>query len=424
MDIPSAWLNTAEKIESMGYSAYITGAALRDIIMNRGIRSCFIETTAPKSLIEKLFRRVIDSGNGVVTAVNGNSVYNLRLLRSADDIGTSEEFTINSALYSPRTGLIDPHGSADDINARLIRCTRAPEEIFRRSPLSMLTAVRYAAVFGFDISPQIRRALIKYAVMIKRADPAGVYDELNKTIMSDHPEGFILLHETGLLAYIIPELETCFGVSQKNKYHIYNVGEHIVRAMCGAPRDPLLRWAALLHDIGKPECVSTDSSGVIHFYGHHRVGAAIASDILHRLNAENGFINDVILLVENHDVRVEPNNQSVKKMMSRCSAELFEKLLSLQEADNRAKNPKYLPEKLARINSAREICREIIKNGEPYTVSQLAVGSRDLIKLGYRAGREISDALRALLDEVIINPKLNTKDYLTKRAAELRRRRR
>ena len=189
------------------------------------------------------------------------------------------------------------------------------------------------------------------------------------------------------------------------------------------PPDLILRWAALLHDTGKPCCSSVDSNGIIHFYGHHRESRRITVDVLHRLHMDSNSIRDIALLVENHDYRVDPSFGAVKRMMSKTGADLFEKLLTLQKADNAAKNPELLPEKLKRIDGGLEIYREVLAKNQPYRVTDLVLNGRDLMEIGYRQGKEIGDTLKALLDEVIIRPELNTRAYLVKRAKEMRQKR-
>ena len=127
------------------------------------------------------------------------------------------------------------------------------------------------------------------------------------------------------------------------------------------------------------------------------------------------------VLVENHDYRVDANYTSVKRMMSKIGAEMFEKLMILQEADNMAKNPKYLSEKLKRISGCMSIYRSVIASNQPYRISDLQINAADLAKSGFRQGRELTETLRILLDEVIINPELNNRAYLLSRAASIRK---
>ena len=129
----------------------------------------------------------------------------------------------------------------------------------------------------------------------------------------------------------------------------------------------------------------------------------------------------ILMLIENHDIRIDANPVNVKRVMARLGEELFSKLLILQEADNRAKNPKFLADKLSKLNDVRVIYRKVLSERQPYLSGDLVINGRDLIKIGFRAGREIGDTLHLLLDEVLINPSLNNREYLMMRAKQLRK---
>ncbi len=434
-------LEVLKKINDAGYEAYIAGGAVRDILMDKEPHDYDIASAATPAEIKRIFSRTIDTGikHGTITVIENKSSYEITTFRRdgnyedgrhpdgvefVNDVREDclrRDFTINAMMYSPKTGILDFFGGQDDIKARIIRCVGDPDKRFSEDALRMLRAVRFRAALDFDIEPSTEKAIKKNAVRIKKVSSERILEELNKILISDHPDYIRDLHRLGLLKYIIPQLERCFGEPQKNKYHIYDVGEHIMHTIKNTPPDLILRWAALLHDTGKPCCPSVDSNGIIHFYGHHRESRRITLDVLHRLHMDSSSIRDIALLVENHDYRVEPSFTAVKRMMAKTGEELFEKLLLLQKADNMAKSPKHLPEKLKRINSAMNIYKRIIESGQPYRISDLVVNGSDLMKVGYRQGRELGDTLRILLDEVIINPELNTRSWLIRRAVELKR---
>ena len=433
-----------QQLNNCGYKAFIAGGAVRDLIMEKTPHDYDIATSALPSEIKKVFRHTIDTGikHGTVTVVENKIGYEVTTFRRngsyADGRNPSSvefmtdpkedclrrDFTINAMMYSPQTGVLDFFGGEADIKRKIIRCVGEPEKRFKEDALRMMRAVRFCAALDFKIDEKTEAAIKKCAVLIKKVSAERIRDELNKILLSEHPDYIRDLHRLGLLKYILPELECCFGEPQRNKYHIYDVGEHIMQTVKNTAPDLTLRWAAVLHDTGKPCCPSTDSNGIIHFYGHHRESRRITVDVLHRLHMDPDFIKDTALLVENHDYRVDANFTAVKRMMSKTGAELFEKLLLLQKADNMAKNPRYLPEKLRRIKIGLEIYREVIASHQPYKLSDLVINGRDLMNIGYRQGREIGDALKIMLDEVIINPELNVRGYLLKRAKDLRRKKR
>ena len=431
-----------EILNNNGFEAYVVGGAVRDSLMGRTPHDFDIATSALVRDIKNIFPHTVDTGikHGTVTVIENSGCYevttfrsdgrynDLRRPESVEFIGDVREdmlrrdFTINALAYSEQTGIIDCTGGAEDIKNKIIRCVGNPERRFREDALRMLRAVRFSAVLGFEIEEKTAAAIKKCAVMIKRISAERIREEIEKILRSENPGGIELLHELGLMKHIIPELDICFYVEQKNKYHLYNVGEHIIQAVKATPEDIVIRWAALLHDIGKPLCKSVDSNGIIHFYGHHHESVKLADDILHRLKLDNESRKNILLLIENHDIRIEANPVAVKRVMARLGEELFLKLLILQEADNKAKNPKYLQDKMNKLNDVRVIYRKILSERQPYLVGDLVINGRDLIKIGFRAGREIGDTLHALLDEVLMNPSLNNREYLMTRARQLKKR--
>lgn len=443
MTISEGAQSVLAKLYAAGFEAYVVGGAVRDSVMGKAPHDYDIATNALPAQVKAVFKTTINTGlsHGTVTVVEGGVGYEVTTYRSEEGYSDSRhpdkvsfvdniiedlrrrDFTINAMCYSPESGVGDYFGGLSDIAAKTVRAVGEPEERFCEDALRMLRAVRFAAVLGFEIEEKTAAAIKKCAAGIKKISAERILGEMNKILLSDNPMYIGKMRELGLLRYILPELDICFDTPQRNKYHVYNVGEHILHATDKAEKDLILRWAALLHDIGKPSCMSTDANGIIHFYGHHRDSVALASDALHRLKMDNDSRRDILLLIENHDVRIEASPPAVKRMLAKLGDKLFLQLLSLQIADNCAKNEKYIAEKLRKIEEVRAVYENVLAEGQPYLLSDLVVNGRDLIKLGFKAGREIGDALKALLGEVVINPELNNRAYLLKRAKELRRKR-
>lgn len=430
-------------LEAAGFSAYVVGGAVRDSLMGAVPSDTDIATSARPQQVKALFGHTIDTGikHGTVTVIENKTGYEVTTFRCESDYRDSRrpehvayitdihtdlkrrDFTINAMAYRPGEELIDDFGGTEDLKNGIIRTVGVPEERFKEDALRMLRAVRFAACLNFEIEPETYKAIKKCSVLIKNISAERILGEMNKILLSDYPGKIRLLYDTGLLRYIISDLCVCFETEQNNKYHIYNVGDHIIKAVENTPNDLILRWAALLHDIGKPESKSKDANGIYHFYGHHRESVKMADSILHRLRMDNDSIHDILILIENHDVRIDSGDVAVKRMMARTGEQLFLKLLILQEADNRAKNPSFLPEKLARLDSVYNKYQRIIAEGQPYTMQHLKINGRDLIKLGFKTGREVGDTLKGLLDEVLIDPSLNSREYLIKRAIQMKRKR-
>lgn len=297
-------------------------------------------------------------------------------------------------------------------------------KIFCENPVLMLEAICSVAESGGNMPDSVKNSISESSANIKYASRENVRDGIEKIIMSAHADsGIRLMFECGILKYILPQLDRCFYEPQRNKYHIYNVGEHIVKAVSSAPQIPVVRWAALFHDIGKPLCSSCDAAGIIHFYGHHIESVKIANDICHKFSFDSDMTREICTLVEYHDVHFEPTEKGVKRALCRLGEQMFIRLLYLQEADAKAKSPRYYNEKRSTIQKLHEIRGKVISTGEPYRYSDMAIGKRDLIKMKYHAERQMRDVLKILFDEIIENPSLNNREYLLKRAQALKNKR-
>ena len=423
-----------QKLEDSGYSAYITGGAVIEYLLDKPISSVHISTLASPQEIITLFPDYINADNikKTVTVLKNQTGYEISTFKTApstfgitpdvyDDLSLAS-FTIDAIAYNKRDGFLDFFGGVDDIKKKQIRVLSDADELFSKNPSEMLRAIRLSTTLGFTIEASTEKAIRKYSVFSKQIPYNIQLEEYNKILMAPEPsKGFLLLYELGLLKHTLPALNRCFSVPQKNKYHIYNVGEHIMHALDNTPKDIVLRWSALLHDIGKPNCSSCDSNGIIHFYGHHRESMKITDDILNALHLDRNLIRDILLLIEYHDVRIEATLPAIKRLLSKIGDSLFLKLLILQEADARAKNPLYINEKLDKIKALHSLLHTIIEEGHPYKISDLAINARDLMKLKYKAGRQINDTLKVLLEDVILNPSLNNHVYLLNKAKNLRR---
>ncbi len=424
-------LSLIEKINRLGNRAYIAGNTVRELMMGETSSLYIVITDATQKKIRTISRRVLTNNEkkNCIRVIENQVVIEMYCMPEnyifedfLRGVLSDFDFTINSMAYSLTDGIIDYFNGLDDYRNKTLRLVELSEMMLADKPIRMLRAVRYSAQLGFTIEKQTSQLIKKCSLLIKRATNDKIREELDKILLSQYPAEIQQLHTLGLMLYILPEVDVCFAVPQRNKYHIYNVGEHIMHAVKNAPDDIIIRWAALLHDIGKPDSKSIDSNGIIHFYGHHRQSVRLASEILRKFRFDQQHQKDILTLIENHDVRIDTTLIGVKKMMSRTGQELFAKLLLLQEADNRAKSEKYLKEKLNKINETRKLYLKIVAERQPYRISDLVVNGRDLNKLGFRPGHEIGDTLQELLEEVMINPSLNTKEYLISRAKKCQNR--
>jgi tRNA nucleotidyltransferase (CCA-adding enzyme) len=213
---------------------------------------------------------------------------------------------------------------------------------------------------------------------------------------------------------VIPELAPTLGFQQHNSHHIYDVFTHTAHVCAATPPDLALRWAALLHDIGKVSTFFIGEDGEGHFYRHDRVGAQLVDEILLRLKAPTALREEVVFLVRHHMSRPEPDKRLLRRYLSRWGEERLHKLLLLQQADLSSKG---VPSEPFPYQEIVALIREVIAENSCLTLRGLAVDGNDLISLGL-SGKEIGDCLRTLLDKVLDEELPNEKSALL---AEVRR---
>jgi len=310
---------------------------------------------------------------------------------------------------------VDPFGGRQDIENKILRCVGNAEDRFEEDALRMLRLVRFACKTDFDVEQKTLEAVRKKAELLKFISVERIYTELTKAICSDYPERFVLAHETGLMKYFLPELSRCFETEQNTKYHLYDVGTHILKTVCQIPPYKEARLSALLHDIGKPQRKTTDKKGADHFYGHEKKSSEMAHDILNRLKAENSTKKAVCTVILNHRWdKGEVTKKAVKDKILAVGKKNFPLLLDLMDADTFAHNPEFTVLRREAMIRVREIYEEIIKNGEPLCIKDLKINGKDVQDMGY-SGEKIGEVLEKALLIVLENPELNDKKILTER---------
>lgn len=219
-----------------------------------------------------------------------------------------------------------------------------------------------------------------------------------------------MLQNTGLLKFIIPELNECVGFDQKNPHHDKDVFNHIMAVLDNSPDILAVRLAALLHDIGKPRTFTIDEKGIGHFYGHNMISADMAEIILKRLKFNSDIIKKVTIIIKEHMSAYNiMKNKALKKFIARVGVQNIEDLFELQIADSKGHNSN---SDFSPILKRREEVRKILKSGEAFNINHLKINGNDLIELGIKPGKQIGIILNKLLDMVMEKPELNNKNSL------------
>lgn len=425
-----------ETLEQNGYEAYAVGGCVRDSILGREPNDWDITTSADPYEVKKLFSHTIDTGlqHGTVTIMLEHVGYEVTTYRIDGDYEDSRhpkevtftksleedlkrrDFTVNAMAYNDRDGLIDLFHGMDDIQKKVIRCVGNAEERFTEDALRIMRAVRFSAQFGYEIEPETKKAIVKLAPNLKNISAERIREELIKLLVSDHPDYIRIAYETGITAQILPELDVCMETKQNTPHHKYTVGEHIIHSLTYVPGDKVLRLAMLMHDIGKPYCITTDETGRDHFKGHAEKSAEMAAVIMHRLKFDNDTLNRVKRLAKYHDwaISLSPpiKKATVRSMISRIGEDLFPDLFTIGDADLLAQSDYFKAEKEEKQQLLKEMYREIMEQGDCLSIKNLAVSGNDLIEHGMKPGKELGQVLQKMLEDVLKHPSSNNKEYL------------
>ena len=382
--------------------------------------------------LQKLGRaELVGSSFGVIKLAVGGELVDIALPRRERSTGTHHrdfdvefgpeipieddlarrDFRINMMARDLRTGrLLDPFGGRDDLEARRLDALR--EEAFVEDPLRVLRGAQFAARFGLTATPHTMDAMRAAADLIPTVAPERVAEELSKLLrLSERPSvGFELLREVSALHHILPEVMEGWQIEQ-NEFHRYTVYYHSLHCCDRAPRDLVLRLAALLHDVGKPRTKEGP-----HFYRHESVGETMAREALGRLRFPGDVIDQVAHLVANHMYNSgdELTDAAIRRFINRVGRDAVEPLFELRHADVEASGlePRDL-EQQARFEAR---VRGELNARRPFGVADLAIDGSDVIAVmrelglvdeGFEGDRRVGVVLKRCLDAVLDDPNKN-----------------
>ena len=401
------------RLQRAGFAAFWVGGCVRDFLLGREPQDYDIATDARPEQIEKLFKRTLAVGRkfGVMIVVEGKQQFQVATFRAeaeyrdgrrpekvvfsnAEADARRRDFTVNGLFFNPiARKLHDWVGGEKDLPAKIIRTIGTPEERFAEDHLRLLRAVRFAAQLGFEIEPATFAAVKRLAPKIELISAERIRDELIKLFSPPHAgRGLVLLRDSRLLPGVLPELIATLLCQQSPDYHPEGtVFEHIRLMLEKMPpgSSPALPWAVILHDIAKPATAERDAAtGAIHFYGHEKVGAAMAERILQRLRFPKKQIEEIVACVRHHlqfkDVK-QMRKATLRRMLLRRTFPLELELHRLDCLGSHGNLDHY--EFL--LAQAEELKKKP-------TIRPPLLKGKDLIKLGMKPG----PAMGALLDEI------------------------
>ncbi len=439
IELPKAADFVLSTLEAAGFEAFVVGGSVRDIAMQKQPKDWDIATSAKPEQVMGLFQKTLPTGiaHGTVTVMAAGLAIEVTTYRTEGEyidhrrpnsvqfVGDLEcdlerrDFTVNAMAYSPTRGLVDPFGGMADIAAGVIRCVGESEKRFCEDALRMLRGVRFSCTLGFSLLEEVACSIQKNAHLLSHVSPERIRIELEKCLCSAHPQNMLLLEQLGLFAVFAPELSACFATPQHTPYHLYNVGEHTIRAVANCPDILPLRLSALLHDIGKPQMRVTDQKGVDHFYGHPKVSAQMAEAFMRRLRFDQKTIRTVTEIVLRHDEEFLPREKNLRRAYAKGTPSVFPLLLLLKKADALAQNPAAAHKNLEIAIRAQQIFEEMLQKGELLQKKHLAITGDDLAAIGIAPSKQMGEILNALYQMVTDDPSLNQKEILLRKAGEL-----
>jgi len=304
--------------------------------------------------------------------------------------------------------IIDPFNGREDLKNGIIRAVGEPKKRFTEDALRILRAFRFSARFGFGIEPNTLKAITATKEGLRKISKERISSEITKILLTDNVENtFHLMEETGVLEIILPDISKMVGVTQNHPFHIWDLFTHTLKSVENIDKNIILRWAMLLHDVGKVDTKFIDENDIDRFHGHAKKSAEIADKVLTELKFDNSTKNVIIELVEQHDNLILPESKYVRRAIARLNIDL-DLLLQVQTADTLAQNPAAIKDKLDSINRIKKIMKE---EGEKITLKDLAVNGNDLMNLGLK-GKQIGDTLNHLLEMILDDPSNNNKEHL------------
>jgi putative nucleotidyltransferase with HDIG domain len=446
--VPKEVLKIITLFQKNNFEIYIVGGAVRDIIMGKPVYDWDFTTNAtPEEMLKFLGDAYYDNKFGTVgipsekeeerpfEITTFRTEHGYSDTRRPDSVSwgkTLEEdlkrrdFTINAmALKLEQAGkgsasspsgfsLVDLYGGQKDLKAKLIRCVGDPNERFGEDALRMMRAVRIASEIGFNIEEGTLYAIKTNATLINKIAKERVRDELLKIIKSAYPyDGILIFKNTLLMQEVLPEFEKTFGVEQKSpgRHHIYDVGNHSLMSLKFCPSiDPVVRFATLLHDIGKPQTYKRTEGGVITFYNHEMVSTQIVKRICERLRFSKKDSDRIIHLVRWHQFSVDERqtDSALRRFIKNVGVENIKDMLDLRVGDRLGGGA---TETSWRLEEFKKRLIEVQK--QPFTVKDLKIDGHDVMDtLNIQPGPKVGEILSKLFEEVVENNIPNTKENL------------
>lgn len=436
--VPENVLGICKRLREKGKRGWIVGGCVRDLLRGKEAKDWDVATDARPEEVVRMFRKVIPTGiqHGTVTVLEGGTHYEVTTLRGegaysdgrrpdrvefVDDITADlarRDFTFNAIAIDPVDGhLIDPFEGAADLNARVVRAVGDPLERFSEDGLRVLRAARFAATLECSIDPATERAMghERALTTFRRVSAERVRDEWMKSMAATRPSvSFEIMRRTSILGITCPELMESVGCEQ-NKWHVFDVWGHAMACLDACAPSPILRVAALLHDVGKPRTRAfSDKTNDYTFYDHERVGAEMAEPLLARLRFSNEDRAKITALIRHHLICYSDDwtDAAVRRWLRRVTPDLAPDLYWIGVADARGKG-RDASEDIEALGRLKARVEAMLAAGAALSARDLAINGSDLMKeLDLKPSRVIGQILERLVELVTDDPSANERARL------------
>ncbi len=440
MEIPAYVQSILKTLNAAGHEAWCVGGCVRDSLLSEGrlpgrVPEDWDVTTSalPEETMALFGRHAIPTGlrHGTVTVRSDHRSVEVTTYRidgayhdhrRPDSVAFTSsleadlarrDFTVNAMAMGLSGELRDPFGGQADLEKGILRCVGDPDRRFGEDALRILRGLRFAAVLGFALDPATGESIRRNRMLLKEIAAERIWVELSK-LLCGPGAAEILRAYPEVPGVFWPELLPMVGFDQRNPHHIYDVWEHTLHAVEAVPGEAVLRYAVLLHDIGKPGCFHLDEAGIGHFYGHGAISRDLADRMLRRLKCATEFRETVVRLVEWHDRDIPRTDKGIRRALRALGETDLRRLIAVKRADNLAQAPAYW-DRQRELDRAEEILEKLLAEDACFSLRQLAVDGCDMMKLGL-AGPAIGRTLNLLLDAVVNGEQPNERAALLEAA--------
>lgn len=437
--VPADALKVIQLLESGGFEAWAVGGCVRDALLGKQPHDWDFCTSATPQKMRACFAgyEIVPVGerHGTLAVRVGTAFYEVTTYRTEGDyldarhpetvqfVGdiaqdlARRDFTMNAMAWHPVRGLFDPFLGRADLAAGVIRCVGDARARFHEDALRVLRALRFAAVLGFSLQSDTKRAVLMEKEGLRQVARERIRQEVDGVLQGQKAPA-VLRDYLPVFAVFWPQLLAMKGFLQHSPYHDKDVLEHSLATVAATPREQReLRLAALLHDVAKPYCFTLDAQGTGHFFGHAEQGAEVAKQMLDGLRYDHRTIETVVSLVRWHDIPLADSERLLRRRVARFGPKLYGQLLWLKQADAAAHAPAFAAARVEQVVDQREQLLQLLQNTPCLTMAQLAVNGKDVLAMGVVPGPVVGALLGGLLQDVIDGSLPNERDILLQELA-------